>query len=172
MRLFISYISLFSIILLSCNTIDNKKYISSIDSLSVQLEGAADVYSAVDSLTLAEIRKKVKNNCDLVDYTDDTSFKKLIIPYSQISKVIKQILKMDTQIKKELQLSRDQISDLLHDVNDNLIDTTLLVQYIEDERNAVNILIGRMNNNQQRVVFETARYDSLNPIIDKLINSN
>lgn len=172
MKLLITYISVLSIVLISCNNIHNQKFIVQIDSLSLQLENAIEDYSAIDSATLAKIRENVVMNCNSIDYKVDSNFNKLIIPYSQISKSIKQILKMDFYIKTELQKSRTQINDLLHDADKNLIDTILLLQYIEDEKKAVNIIIERMNFNHLRMISETNRYDSLNPFIVELINKN
>ena len=172
MRLLINYIGILTILLMSCNNTNNQKFILRIDSLNMQLETAVEEYSIIDSTTLANIRKDVSSNCNKIDYKVDSSFNKLIIPYSQINKSIKQILKMDFYIKTELQKSRIQINTLLHDADRSLIDTTLLMQYIEDEKKAVNILIERMNFNHLRMMSETKRYDSLNPLIEEFINKN
>ncbi len=172
MKLLISYISVLSIVLISCNNIHNQKFIIRIDSLSLQLENAIEEYSVIDSITLAKIRENVIMNCNRIDYEVDSSFNKLIIPYSQINKSIKQILKMDFYIKTELHKSRTQIDNLFHDADNNIIDTNFLVRYIEEEKIAVNIIIERMNFNRLRGLSETKRYDSLNPLIEKLINKN
>lgn len=172
MRLTIIYISILSFLLISCNNTHNHKFLVQIDSLDLHLENAIKEYSIIDSTTLAKIRENVITNCNRIDYKVDSSFNKLIIPYSQINKSIKQILKMDFYINTEIQKSRIQISDLHHDADKNLIDTNLLLQYIEDEKKAVNILIERMNYNYLRVISETNRYDSLNPLIEKQINKN
>ncbi len=169
MRLLISIITLLAIVLFSCNNNNNRDYKLQIDSLNLQLENAIDNYSLIDSATIAGIRENVNRNCDNIEYTDDTNFSKIFIPYSQISKSLKQVLKMNIYLRNEIQNSRLQINNLLHDANNNLVDTTLLIQYIEDEKKAVNILIDRINFFHLRVISETNRYDSLNPLIEKLI---
>ncbi|HJN05186.1 MAG TPA: hypothetical protein QF480_01090 [Bacteroidales bacterium] len=172
MRSLIIYIAFLTTMLISCNYHSNQEYTTRIDSLSSQLEKAVEGYSVIDSATIAEIRENVNSNCNSIDFEVDSNFNKLIIPYSQISKSIKQILKMDFHIKKEIQNSRAQISNLLHDVKNNHIDTTLLIKYIEEEKKAVNIIINRMKFNRLRVISETKRYDSLNPLIVERINKN
>ena len=170
MRLFISYIAFFAVVMLSCNNKANQQYIVQINNLSMQLENAANIYSAVDSMGILEIRSKVKDNCSRIDHIDDSSFKRLNISYCNISKSIKQILKLDAQLKKNILISKTQINDLLYDANNNIVDTILLMQYIEDEKEIVSVLIDRMNYNYERVMVESTRYDSLNPLIEKLIN--
>ena len=152
MRLLINYISILAIVLISCNNFSNQKFIVQIDSLNLQLENAIEEYSVIDSTTLAKIRENVNMNCNSIDYKVDSRLNKLIIPYSQINKSIKQILKMDFYIKTELQKSRTQIDDLFHDADNNLIDTNFLARYIEEEKIAVNIIIERINFNRLRVI--------------------
>ncbi len=172
MRLLHRYIPVLTIVLFSCNNLSNQQYINSIDSLNLRLENATEDYPNIDSIAFAKIRKVVATNCKTTDYKDDSNYSNLFIPYSQINKSIKHILKMDFQIRKELLKSNEQIDNLLHDVNNNLVDTKLLVKYIEDEEKAVNELINRMDFNHQRMISETNRYDSLNPLIEKLIKKN
>ncbi|NQU33699.1 MAG: hypothetical protein HQ521_10730 [Bacteroidetes bacterium] len=85
---------------------------------------------------------------------------------------MKRILKMDLQLKKEIEISRTQISNLLYDVNDNLVDTTFLKEYIKEEKRIVLILVNRINHNLEIIRAETNRYDSLNPIIENYLNKN
>lgn len=172
MRLLLRYIPVLILVLFSCNNVRNQQYISSIDSLNLRLENATENYPKIDSISFAKIRENVTKNCKAIDYKDDSNYRKLFIPYSQINKSIKHILKMDFQIRKELLNSNEQIDNLLYDVNNNLIDAKLLVKYIEDEEKYVNELIGRMDFNTQRLIAETNKYDSLNPLIEKLINKN
>jgi len=48
----------------------------------------------------------------------------------------------------------------------------LLVHYIADEKKKINRIIDRINYNYERVIAETRKYDSLNPLIKNLIYIN
>lgn len=161
-----------AIIALSCSNYSNQQYISSIDSLSTKLENAAKNYSDMDSLAIVEIREEIVDNCSKIDYRDDNLHNKIIIHYTKISSSIEQILKIDFQLKKDIVKSRTQINNLLYDVNNDLIDTSLLVHYIADEKKKINRIIDRINYNYERVIAETRKYDSLNPLIKNLIYIN
>ncbi|NQU34699.1 MAG: hypothetical protein HQ521_15830 [Bacteroidetes bacterium] len=170
MKLGASILSFMILVLFSCNNINNEYYISQIDSINTQLNEAAVGYSNVDSITIANIRKRVKTNCKRVRSLEDTVINKIFIPYSQIDKSMKQILRMDYQIKKNIKISRTQISDLLHDVNHSIIDTIVLKEYIKEEKKIVLTIAERMKYNQQRIMEETNRFDSLNPLIEQYFN--
>jgi hypothetical protein len=169
MRLLLMYIPLLTLVLFSCNNVRNQQYISRIDSLDLQLENATAIYPEIDSTAFVKIRTNVAVNCKTIDFKDDSNYSKLFIPYSQINKSLKHMLKMDFQIRREILKANEQIDNLLHDVNKNLINTKVLVEYIEEEEKAVNELINKMNFNNQLMIAETKKYDSLNPIIENLI---
>ncbi len=171
MRSLIGYTTLVVIILFSCNNKSNQQYILSVDRLAIKLENAAKNYSTIDSLTLVEISKKVKFNCSKIDYQNENKHN-IIIPYSKINKAIEQIFKTDIQIKKDLVICTSQINDLLYDINNNLMDTSLIKPAIKNEKESINMIIDRMNYNYERVISETSTYDSLNPLIEKLILKN
>lgn len=171
MRLFIFHIALLIVVLTSCSSNSNERYITQINQLSEQLEDAASIYYSIDSIGIVNIRKRVKNNSSKLKYIDDSTFNKVAVQYGNIVKSIKQILKMDVNLKKEYQISSTQISDLLHDANNNIIDTTLLIQYIEEEKKAIEKLINHMNYNYERIIIETNKYDSLNPLIENYLNT-
>jgi len=172
MKLGASILSFMILVLFSCNNINNEYYISQIDSLNTQLNEAVIGYSNYDSIAITNIRKNVKNNCKKFSIQEDTVINKIFIHYSQIDKSMKRILKMDLQLKKEIEISRTQISNLLYDVNDNLVDTTFLKEYIKEEKRIVLILVNRINHNLEIIRAETNRYDSLNPIIENYLNKN
>jgi negative regulator of sigma E activity len=136
------------------------------------LENAAKNYSDMDSLAIVEIREEILDNCSKIDYRDDNLHNKIIIHYTKINSSIEQILKIDFQLKKDIVKSRTQINNLLYDVNNDLIDTSLLVHYIADEKKKINRIIDRINYNYERVIAETRKYDSLNPLIKNLIYIN
>jgi len=169
MRSLIGYATLVVIILFSCNNKSNRQYILSIDSLTAKLENAVKNYSTIDSLALVEISEKVKYNCSKIDYQNENINNRVIIPYSRINKAIKIIFKTDIQIKRDLAICKMQINNLLYDINNNLMDTSLIKPSVKNEKKSVNTIVDKMNYNYERVISETSTYDSLNPIIEKLI---
>ena len=172
MRLLISYIILLATIMLSCSNNSNKQYILSIDSLSTTLENTVIKQLKIDSFAIVEIRKEVEDNCSNINYKNDNLNNKVIIQYNQIVSSLDQILRMNIQLKKDIANSRTQINNLLYDIKNNLVDTTLLAKYIKDEKITVNSIVDRMNYNYERVMAETSRYDSLNPLIENIIHNN
>jgi len=172
MRSLIGYAILIVIILFSCNNKSNQQYILSVDNLATKLENAAKNYSTIDSIALVEISEKVKYNCSEIDYQSEDINNRVIITYGQINKAIEQIFKTDIQIKKDLKIRARQINDLLYDINNNLMDTGLIKPAIKNEKESIKNIIDRMNYNYERVISEKNTYDSLNPLIEKLILKN
>ena len=168
------YISFILILVLSsCKETNNQYYVNQIDSLEFKLVNALDSYSTIDSIPIVEIRKNIKATCNRLTNLKDTIISSTFIPYSQLDKSMKQILRMDTRIKKELKTSSEQISNLLYDAKNNLIDTVLLSQYIEEEKRILLLVTDRMKYNTDRIKTELIRYDSLNQVINQyLIKDN
>lgn len=157
---------------LSCSNNSDHHYIHSIDSLSTTLENTTIVQLKIDSFAIIKIRKKVEENCSEINYKNDNINNKIIIQYSHIASSLDQILRMDLQLKKDIAKSKTQLNDLLYDIKNNLIDTTLLQDYINKEKITVNSIVNRMNYNYERVMVETNKYDSLNPLIENIIHKN
>jgi len=88
----------------------------------------------MDSLAIVEIREEIVDNCSKIDYRDDNLHNKIIIHYTKISSSIEQNSENRFPIKKDIVKSRTQINNLLYDVNNDLIDTSLLVHYIADRK--------------------------------------
>ena len=168
--IYISFILI--LVLTSCNKTNNQYYVDQIDNIEFQLVNALDSYSTIDSIPIIEIRKNIKTSCNRLTDLKDTIISSTFIPYSQIDKSMKQILRMDTRIKKELKTSRKQISNLLYDAKNNLIDTVLLSQYIEEEKRILLLVVDRMKFNTDKVRTELIRYDSLNQIINQYLIEN
>ncbi len=157
----------------SCNSNKNVELVGSMDSLNVIFDEAIAKYNKVDSLTVSNIRKKVKSNCLMIKDQNDPIVTSTFIPYSHIDKTLKQILKMDAIIKKESRTSKNQLENLHFDAKEGLIEPELLETYYTEEKEIIMTLIHRMDYNTQQVIIEFNRFDSLNPIIENyLVNQN
>ncbi len=167
---FVILFSLFALI--SCNNSNNEKYLAELDELLVQLKNAEKEYSNFDSAAISNIRKQVKTTCKRVRNPYDSLLNETIIPYSHIDKSIKQILRMDVRIRKDIVKSRSQIKDLYHDIENNLVDSIPLIMYMDDETRAVEMIIEKMEYNILKSLHETKKFDSLHPIVENLLISS
>lgn len=158
-------------VMLSCSN-NNNHYILSVDSLSTTLENTTIKQLKIDSFAIIKIRKKVEENCSNINYKNDNINNKIIIQYSHIASSLDQILRMDFQLKKDIAKSKTQLNDLIYDIENNLVDTSLLQNYISEEKMTINSIVNRMNYNYERVMIETTKYDSLNPLIENIIHNN
>lgn len=167
-------ISLVSILFLfSCENNSNPQIVKQIDQISDQLEDALAAYNKIDSIEVSNIRRKVKSNCLRIVDSKDPIVTTTFIPYSHIDKSMKQIMRMDGRIKKEVNISKSQLKDLRYDAKNDNVDKELLEIYFAEEKDIILKLIDRMEYNTQQVILETTRYDSLNPIIENyLANQN
>lgn len=154
--------------LVSCKEHKHNYHLEQIDSLVISLDTSFQNY-LFDSSYLSQIRHDVKLNCSRVNNNHDSIIQKYFIPYSHIDKEIKKIFKMDKLIRKEFNLSKNQLSDLHHDISKNLIDEELIVPYIIEEKRIVNIITGRIEYSNKNIEAEIIKFDSLNPLIEQYL---
>lgn len=165
MRL-IGFIFVGLILLSGCGNNNNKEYLIKIDNLINELDIALEQYNKVDSITVSEIRKTVSTNCSAVKKDENPDVMTTFIYYSHIDKSMKQILRLDARIRNESETSKKQLEDLYHDASKNLINKQALQMHYSEEENIVKTLIERMEYNTGKILTETQRFDSLNPIIE------
>ncbi len=153
-------------VFISCTNSNNKFFVEQINSLEVGLNNAYSNYNKFDSLEVSLIRNKVKINCRMVSVDDSAIISKTLITYGHIDKSMKQIIRMNHRIMEDYSFSKSQLEDLKYDISNDHISDTIFKQYFEEEKKIVMSIIERMEYNTSRIITETNRFDSLNPIIE------
>lgn len=164
-------IILILLFLFSCNSREKQERIEQIDIISHRLNSMADVFLKIDSVKVRQNFTTVKQNLGELNKLSLNRSNKLIKDYGKLKKEFKNYLKTRPFIIDELGFTRNQLSDLKHDVKYNKLSDQEFELYLKHEANAAQRLRVKMSHFNDRLQNQMKIFDSLNPVFIEFIDS-
>lgn len=172
----IVYLLIFSfLVITSCNTKpDFSAEIKTIDSLETAVNQSLSEYKTFDTSWINPVTQKSNYNVKLIKqfYNPDSIIAedvKLISYYKGFRKVGPNLNKQRKKLLDGFQKSLTQLKDLKTDAENGALKKEDLDKYILEEKAVTTELIYKFNDLKYTVQEVLKNYDSLNPMIEKLI---
>ncbi len=162
--------------LLVCSCSGTDKYraeTNQIDSLLIQLDSAEKAFLKLDSASCTEKLKVV--NALLGEATNvirDTLLKdeaRLLSDFRSIKKPLKEFLTRRSSVIKEILLTRKQLKDLSHDLEQGLISDTEVQKHFQQECELAGMLVMSLKITNDAVNNQCKLYDSLNLMVQNFV---
>lgn len=176
MRILLSFSLLLCLGLISCGP-DPKfaSRIAELDSLSLQLHTARDLYNTIDSagakLIFDEVNKTLGKVNELVKDTLTREQAMLISQYRMIKKPLKEYLQRLPVTQKEIAVTAKQLKDLSHDLSKGLIPEKDADLHVKKESELARLLINTLNMSHESVGMCREQFNALNPRMDSLVKA-
>ena len=172
----IVYLLIFSfLVITSCNTKpDFSAEIKTIDSLETAVNQSLSEYKTFDTTWIIPVTQTSNHNMNLIKqfYNSDTINSedvKLISYYKGFRKVGANLNKQRKKLLEGFQKSLAQLKDLKSDAENGALKKEDLDKYILEEKAVTTELIYKFNDLKYTAQEVLKNYDSLNPMIEKLI---
>lgn len=173
-----AFIVLLATLSLGCERTHFSNEISSLDSLRAKLDSAERLHRLIDTTGFHEAGKVFTQKLTFIQqkYTEskDTiprNVALLMANYRDLKKPSKGFIPEYERTRKELKFSKDQIRDLKHDLQNNLLDTNIVVEMMNSERKAVEDVVARVGQLKLSSEFTRKKRSELEPRIDSLIQT-
>jgi hypothetical protein len=166
------------VLLLACEQTHYPDEIRRLDSLRVELDSAELLHRRIDTTGFAEAGRKFTENLGFIQqtYTDgnDTiprDVALLMADYRDLKKPSQGFLTSYERAREELRFSKDQIRDLKHDLENNLLDSGLVEEMVNEELQAVSELTAAIEQLKVSSEYTREKRKALEPRIDSLITA-
>ncbi|MGB6035468.1 MAG: hypothetical protein WBG42_04315 [Cryomorphaceae bacterium] len=176
MKRAIALIFVLAFIASSCEQTHFKREIGKIDSLLVKLDTVELTYRRIDTAGAADLNRKFSENLSFVQQAyinaKDTMPKDvalLMSDYRTLKKPAKGFIGDYQKAGEELKFSKNQLTDLKHDLQNNLLDSILVHDMLEDEMKAVESVGNSVQSLKLSREFTRAKRGEIEPRIDSLI---
>ena len=164
------------IIVSGCEQTNFKKEIVKVDSLMVKIDSVELMYRRIDTVGMADMSQKFSENMGFVQQAyinkKDTMPKEvalLMSDYRTLKKPAKGFNGNYQKAGKELKFSKNQLSDLKHDLQNNLLDSILVQDMLDDEMKAVGSIQSSVEDLKLSSEFTKSKRAEVEPRIDSLI---
>jgi len=167
------------ILIVSLTGCDRTTYdheIATIDSLLVQLDTLDLMHRRIDTTDFATLGQEFTDNLSFVQqaYTnrEDTMPKDvamLMSDYRSLKKPAKGFKDKYQRAAEELSFAKNQLADLRHDLQNNLLDSVFVEEMLTEERQAVKAVSSSLEELKISSDFTKKRREELEPRIDSLI---
>jgi hypothetical protein len=165
-----------AVITTSCRQTNFQKEIGTIDSLLVKLDTIDLLHRRIDTTDFSKLSQRFTENLAYVQeiYTsrEDTMPKDvalLMSDYRALKKPSKGLKDKYQKANEELKFSKSQLADLKHDLQNNLLDSILVQDMLQDERKAVEAIENSVQELKLSSEFTKTKRAELEPRIDSLI---
>jgi len=165
-----------TIIGLGCESTNFSEEIKTIDSLLVELDTIDLMQRRVDTTGFSQSSQTFTENITYVQRTftdrEDTMSKDIAVlmsDYRSLKKPSKGFLGKYQRTREEITFAKNQLADLRHDLQNNLLDSNLVDKMLEDEIKAVDDIKNSVENLQISSDFTRSKREELEPRIDSLI---
>ncbi len=166
------FVLIMSMLFVSCGPSKKQKvYLSKIDSITKKVEATASYFLQADTFRLKKQMAKIKqtinrlNSVPIKQKLKDSLFLALGHKYQ----IIKHFVKTYTELDKELKYSEKQLSNLHHDIKENILKNGKDSIYFSDERKAANHLRREMANYYQQLKSQTREWKQLQVYMDSVL---
>lgn len=157
--------------MISCQSDTDKYRVSQIDTVSYRMEEMAKVYFEIDTAKINSSYQSILINIDKLNRLPESNNKNLLMDYGTLKKGFKEFIKSNTATLDELDVCRKQIKDLRDDTANGLYSDDEFELYFNHEANASQNLRVQMSYYHSRIASQMSKFESLNPGIERLIDS-
>jgi len=165
-----------SFVALGCQRTHYAEEIRTLDSLRADLDSASNQFRLIDTTGFSNAGRVFTENLAYVQqkYTqsEDTIPREvamLMADYRDLKKPSKGFISDYERTREELKFSKSQIRDLKHDLQNNLLDTNIVVEMLNDEIKAVEDVVSKVNQLKVSSEYTKQKRAELEPRIDSLI---
>lgn len=165
-----------AVFITSCQQTNFQKEIVTIDSLLVKLDTIDLMHRRIDTTDFSKLGQRFSENLSYIQevYTsrEDTMPKDvalLMSDYRVLKKPSKGLSGNYQRTNEELKFSKSQLADLKHDLQNNLLDSILVQDMLQDEREAVEAIENSVQELKLSSEFTKTKRAELEPRIDSLI---
>jgi hypothetical protein len=172
-----SYFIVFTFILFfACNS-QKHKALTEISTLQLSVDSLLGLYQAIDWEYYKSIKKEIDDNQDFIAKNFepinrlDTQLITYFGPYSAAGKLISRgFKKLSPKIEAELNYTKLQLSDLGHDIENNLIhDNDSILIYIKTEVQAISVMRNDIDNLNDLLCKQVQAYQLTHKKVDSVI---
>lgn len=146
-------------------------YVVRVDSLMASLEASATSFEQLDTAGISARYSRIRQDMDTLSGLFADSMDVAVIDYSRMQGSCKTILREYPLAIKALAYSRDQLSDLRHDIEHRHLEEVMVRTYFSQEKEAIALLKEKMALLSKMAEHQVALFDSLSPEIEMLIDS-
>ncbi|MFT5595879.1 MAG: hypothetical protein ACI8QH_000667 [Flammeovirgaceae bacterium] len=167
-----------ALIATGCEQTNFDNEIVTIDSLMVRLDTLDLMHKKVDTTDFSKLSQKFTENISFVQaaYTSskDTmpqDVALLMSDYRMLKKPSKGLKDNYQRTLEEINFSKNQLTDLKHDLQNNLLDSILVQDMLTDERKALGVVENSVQDLKLSSEFTRTKRAELEPRIDSLIQA-
>ena len=148
-----------------------ESYSTKIDSLNNSLEASASSYETIDTLLIEAQYSIIKQNTDSLKQFPEAVLNPTVVQYRYIQKKYKTFLRDHPLNIRELNYSRQQLSDLKSDFDQRKLEVEPALEYYRVEEEAIVEIKKRMSAYQVLMNESMQKFYTLNPEIVVLLDS-
>lgn len=170
------YIFLVVLFILSCKPTYIKHGVREIDSLSVRV---ADAQLRLNDLDTAGIKLKYDLYVESIAQMktiEDSIFTKeewhAMTQYGHVRKALRNFIQQLPVFREEINYSVSQLENLKYDLTKKYISKADYENYIQKEREAIDIFMQRFDMYYYGVLSQIASFDTLYPVIQQVIENH
>lgn len=172
----LALIILLALMVSGCEQTHYGKEIATIDSLLVELDTVDLMYRRIDTAGMADMSRKFSENLGFVQQayinrkdTMSQDVALLMSDYRILKKPAKGFKGKYQKAGQELEFTKNQLADLRHDLQNNLLDSNLVEDMLQDELKAVGMLENSVEALKLSTKFTKEKQADIEPRIDSLI---
>lgn len=149
--------------------------LAEIDNMLQRLDSLEKNYQKIDTALLKEIQVKVKSDIKNMEQQFDTLPPDIAFYLSEyaypLKKQYKRVLQRFPDWKESIEYSRQQLNDLKHDLQKNLIDSAKAFQYLNNEKNFLMSIESEINELGNAAMNYAKTFDSKQQRLYHLVDS-
>lgn len=142
-----------------------------VDSLNASLEASASSYESLDTILIARQYNTIVEHMDSLKVYESLATTPLLVEYKYVRKNYKTFFRGHPLTIKELNYSRAQLAALKNDFEHYQPDTEDARLYFKQEKEAITYIKKRMDAYQKLIIEGMNRFDTLNPQVEKMLDS-
>ena len=159
----------------SCNKPANPKAIASLDSLKILVDKAGEELEKMDARKADSCYKNIQRQLKFIQQNYRDTMTKAVAMFLSDYHAIKEPLEMlsrnYTELKRQVTYTSNQLKNLSHDLQHNLVEKEKITTYIETEMKEAERLIETANSLIDEAEEQFPKYDKLQPRVQHLVDS-
>jgi hypothetical protein len=176
MKNYTTFCLLVGLVAVSCQRSEFTSEIKTIDSLIAVLDSAEAIFADIDTTGFRNLGQTFTENMSYVEQhykkNNDTiprDVALLMANYRDIKKPAKGFLSNHSKIKGELEYSKQQLRDLKHDLENNLLERNFVDRMVNQEKEAIDKVKGDVSTIKMSEKYTNEKLSKVGPQVDSLI---
>ena len=175
-QLFVIMASVVSLaILSSCNTPKHPKEMASLDSLKVALDKAGEVLLKMDGKKADSCYHTIQRQLKFIQQNyRDTMTKEVALflsDYHAIKEPLEMLGKNYDELKKQVVYTVNQLKNLSHDLQHNLVEEDKVKTYVETEEKEAKQLASTIESMVDEAEEQLPKFEKMQPRVQRMVDS-